>query len=71
MDQQSPQIALIALPEVQSIAGISKTEVFRRIARGAFPEPARLGTRCTRWSRSEVEGWVSDRLAERARKQAA
>ena len=56
---------LIARPSVESIAGIRKTELFRRIREGAFPAPVKLGPRCTRWAKSEVLAWVNARLAER------
>lgn len=60
------EIRLIALPEVVSIAGISKSEIFRRIKLGTFPEPARIGgRRCTRWEASEIQAWIRERLAER------
>ena len=70
MEQHQAQ--LISLPEVLRISGISKSEVWRRVSEGRFPEPVRLGERCTRWERFEVLDWVSARLAERkTAKQAA
>lgn len=60
------QLQLIAMPEVSRIAGISKSEIFRRIKINAFPAPARIGGgRCTRWEMGEVQEWVRERLAER------
>ena len=64
-------LQLIPLPEVIKIAGISKSEIFRRLANKKFPAPVRLGGRCTRWELNEVVSWVSDRLAERNGQKAA
>ena len=59
-------LQLIALPEVVRIAGISKSEIFRRVKEGRFPSPTRIGEgRCTRWEIGEVQNWVRERLAER------
>lgn len=57
---------LIPLPEVMRLVGLSRSEVWRRSASDpTFPKPTRLGTRATRWSRSEVLAYISERLAER------
>jgi len=58
--------ALIAVNEVSRIAGLSRSEVWRQVKAGTFPQPARLGARCTRYSLAEVSEWVKQRLAERA-----
>jgi prophage regulatory protein len=73
MKQQAPQSAprLGAQPEVSKIAGIEKSEIWRRVKAGTFPAPVRLGTRCTRWNLVEVEEWARQRLAERDQKAAA
>lgn len=60
-------VELIAMPKVLQIAGISRSELWRRVANGTFPKPCRIGDRCTRWSRSECEQWAAERLAERAK----
>jgi len=62
-DQQAPRLG--ARPQVSAIAGISKSEIWRRVKAGSFPAPIKLARRCTRWNLAEVEQWVRDRLAER------
>ncbi len=65
-------IALIATPETSRISGISRTEIWRQVKAKKFPQPVRLGPRCTRFSLEEVRAWVLARLAERdTRKQSA
>ena len=62
------EVELGALPQVRAIAGISRSEVYRRVAANTFPVPVRLGPRCTRWNLPEVRAWVVARLAERKSK---
>lgn len=65
MGQEQEDIELGALPAVQRIAGISKSEIFRRVSARTFPSPIKLGPRCTRWNLPEVRAWVAVRLAQR------
>jgi prophage regulatory protein len=37
----------------------------RRIKRGEFPAPIRLGSRNVAWLKSEIEAWEEERIAER------
>ena len=61
----SADVELIPQSETLRIAGISKSECWRRINKGTFPKPARLGERCNRWSKAEVVSWAAERLAAR------
>ena len=61
---------LIRLPQVESISGLKRSQIYALIGRGEFPKPAKLGT-ASRWSRLETERWVSDKLAERNELRAA
>jgi prophage regulatory protein len=63
--QAGAEVQLIPQPEVSQIAGISKTEIYRRMSEGRFPKSVELGPRCTRWYKPEVIAWVQARLAER------
>lgn len=58
-------VQLIPLREVTRIAGISRSEVWRRVNAKSFPTPIKLGDHCTRWEKGEVIRWVSVRLAAR------
>lgn len=57
--------ALIRLPAVKRLAGLSTTEIYRRMAEGRFPKSVPLGAKAVAWIESEVRGWVADRIAER------
>ena len=65
MNAQAEQVELIPLAEVKRVAGISKSEVWRRVRARTFPQPVKLGPLTTRWNRPEVIAWVEQRLAER------
>jgi prophage regulatory protein len=53
------------LPAVRARTGLSRSEIYRRVAIGSFPRPVKLGDRASAWSASEVSAWVASRIAER------
>jgi len=55
---------LIKLPEVCRQVGLGKSAVYEMIAAEAFPAPIKLG-RYSRWSQSEIQGWVEMQKAAR------
>ena len=55
---------ILRLPEVCGIVGLSRPTVYRLIAAGKFPRPARIGIRASGWSAAEVEAWVELKIAE-------
>jgi len=66
------EIEFIAEPAVRKIAGISHSEIWRRVKIRTFPAPVKLAQkRCTRWVRHEVIDWALQRVAERDSKAAA
>lgn len=54
---------LIPLDEVCDMTGFKKSFIYKRIARGTFPEPIKLGARSSRWNLAEVQEWL-DRAVE-------
>jgi len=50
--------ALIALRKVEEDCGFSKASIYRMMARGEFPKPAKRAGRSVRWLKSEVQQWV-------------
>lgn len=61
---------LLRLPEVKAHTGLSRSELYRRIAKGTFPAPVKIGARASAWSSAEVERWKAERIAERDAKKA-
>lgn len=50
---------LLSLAEVSHITGLGTSAIYSRIAKGDFPEPLRVSSRCSRWRESEIVGWVN------------
>lgn len=57
--------ALLRLPDVLKITGMSSTMLYRLAAEGRFPKPLKLSERSSAWVESEVRAWVNTRIAER------
>jgi prophage regulatory protein len=51
---------LLRLPSVTAQTGLSKSEIYRRIKDGKFPQPIKLGARAVAWPTAQIEAWVND-----------
>ncbi len=47
------------LPSVAVQTGLSKSEIYRRIKAGTFPQPLKLGVRAVAWPAASVDAWVN------------
>lgn len=63
--QHPTSLTLERLPAVKARTGMSRSEIYRRIAIGDFPRPIKLGTRASAWSAAEIDAWIADRIAAR------
>lgn len=52
---------LLTRPEVEALVRLSRSEIYRRMRKGQFPLPLRIGDRAVRWKASEVEKWLEER----------
>lgn len=43
----------------------NRTTLRRRILRGEFPKPIRVGSRNIAWLKTEIDAWEAKRIAER------
>lgn len=62
---------LIRLPEVKHLTGLGRSQLYALAARGEFPAPLKLSTRCSAWRESAVRQWISERIAAANQAQAA
>ncbi len=53
------------LPVVKTTVGLSRSEIYRRIAIGDFPKPVPLGKRAVAWDADEIQAWVRERIEAR------
>ena len=67
----NPATFLLRLPQVKTRTGLSRSELYRRMATGDFPRPVKLGERASAWPESEVSAWCEGRIAARDAKAAA
>lgn len=63
--ESSPCLFLERLPQVRARCGLSRSEIYRRIAAGDFPKPIKLGERASAWAEHEVTAWIASRIAAR------
>lgn len=54
----------IRIKEVLSITSLSQSELYRRIKAGTFPAQVKLAPGHSVWVQSEVDFWVTERIAE-------
>jgi prophage regulatory protein len=43
------------------MTGMSRSSVYRKIAKGSFPKPFKLGERAVAWRVGVIECWISER----------
>ena len=55
---------LIKLDEVKRLTGLGKTAIYKQIADGAFPRPAKVGA-SSLWSEAEIDEWIAATLEAR------
>ena len=51
---------LLTLAAVRDKTTLSKTEIYRRIDSGSFPEPHKIGERKVAWLECEVNLWITN-----------
>lgn len=49
--------------DVESITGLSCTEIYRRVAAGTFPKQVTLGPKCVVWIEAEIYAWCDEQIA--------
>jgi len=57
--------SIIRLPQVIQKTGLSRSSIYAAIANGKFPKQIKLTKRSSGWLESEVDSWISSRVAER------
>lgn len=53
--------AILRMPQVVEMTGVSRAHIYALIARGEFPRPVRIGKRAVGWMVNDVEAWISAR----------
>lgn len=50
--------ALLNFQTVVALTALSRSTIQARIARNEFPQPIRLGSRCTRFRAGDIQAWL-------------
>ena len=58
-------LTLERLPQVKARTGLSRSEIYRKVALGDFPSPIKLGQRASAWPEHEITAWIVSRIAAR------
>lgn len=64
-DQAEPPLRFLRMREVADRTGLTVRSVQRLIAAESFPEPVRLHAQAIGFVETEVEEWMTARIAER------
>ena len=62
---EQERLRLIRLPEVRKMVGLSRSEIYRRMALDQFPKPVAIGESARAWVNEEITAWVQQRIAAR------
>ena len=56
---------ILRLREVESRTGLKRSSIYQAIATGSFPKSVSITGHAVGWIDTEVEDWISSRIAER------
>ena len=55
----------LKLKEVMEMTAMSRSNVYKMMSEGRFPQSVSLGPRAVAWVESEVQDWILERIAQR------
>lgn len=56
------QSRFIRMPDLRQKVGLSKSQIYKLIQQGEFPEPVKLGRKVSVWTDAEIEEWMSKQV---------
>ena len=57
------QTVLLRRRDVEARVALTRTALLKRVAKGMFPRPIKLGgTRTVRWVATEVDTWIAQQI---------
>jgi prophage regulatory protein len=62
-NKQTENQRLIRRKEVQTKTGLCASSIYTLMKKGDFPQSLQISIRCVAWIESEVDQWISDRIA--------
>lgn len=64
-EQKAQNLRLIRRKEVQTKTGMGASSIYAEMAKGNFPKPVQISERRVAWLESEINVWISERIASR------
>lgn len=64
-DMDDTDDCILRFPEILRKTGLSKSQIYRLIARGSFPAQVRLSARAVGWRKKDIDKWL-DGLSDEA-----
>ena len=49
---------LLRRSQVEEIAGLSRSSIYRRMQKGEFPRPVKIGSAAVRWKERDIVAWL-------------
>jgi prophage regulatory protein len=67
MPKKISGVVLLGIDELKTKKGInlSRAQIYRKIAKGTFPQQVHLSDRRIAFIEAEIDDWIADRIAER------
>lgn len=55
----------LRIKEVQRFSGLSRSQIYSLVGKGEFPKQIKVSEKASAWLLSELEKWMSERVASR------
>lgn len=65
MQPTTSNTSLLRRRDVEKLTALSRSRIYALMESGDFPKPCRLGTMSVAWVESEIQSWISARIADR------
>jgi prophage regulatory protein len=59
----APAVQILRLPQVCKVTGLGRSMIYQLEAERRFPARVRIGLRAVGWVESEVQRWLTNRIA--------
>ena len=56
------KLVFIRMRHLTNLVGLSRSEIYRRVKDGQFPQPIQLGARAIAWPSDKIEQWQFERI---------
>jgi len=60
-------VTLLRLPSVQQLVPLSKSQIYKMIAKDEFPSPIKIAERVSAWPSNEIDTWILEQLKRESR----